>query len=74
MVNLVKDTQERAWSAAEQNCNAQGGHLASVNSPSRQIQLSNLMNLDPSALGKYIEARVSTQLLQIYRVDRLKGK
>ena len=45
------DTQERAWTAAEENCIGLGGTLASINSPSRQVDIFGLAQLDPSSLG-----------------------
>ena len=48
--------KDRAFDAAESNCVAMGGHLASINSPDEQAGMVFLMGLLPSAAGIHLAA------------------
>ena len=55
---LLNPGKDRAFDAAESNCVAMGGHLASINSPDEQAGMVFLMGLLPSAAGIHLAALI----------------
>ena len=53
---IYHDISFRAWNAAEQNCEAKGGSLVSVNSPDTVIELLRALGTyfyDPTSIGEF---------------------
>ena len=53
---VFHDISFRAWEAAEQNCDAKGGHLVSINDPDTVTDLLVLGSAfnDPTSIGRHI--------------------